>query len=319
MTCVAVGGSGKKLYAGSWDKDVWTWDVETATPGPKLDGHSDFVKTVVCTRLNGREILLSGGADRKILVWDTETGRKLHTLQDATTSMMAVQHLAVDPVLTTDSAVVFASAGSDKHIRRWRLAADGCEQLPEAFVDRPGAERLTIEEHETSVYRLVYAAPEGDDEAGQETGADLWTASADGTAKCLSRSRGWVADDSFEHGDYVRAVVVTDDWVVTAGRNEDVKVWDRTRGKLYCTLEGHFEEVTDLVLMPASAAAGVPERVCSVAIDGTIRTWPLARKDLDRAVEEMRAAATKPKEEEKAGEGMLTAEEEAELAELMDD
>lgn len=316
MTCLAIGGpAGKTLYAGSWDKDIWTWDVDTTEPRGKLSGHTDFVKTVLCARLSGKDILLSGGADKKIFVWDVDTGRRLHTLQDPTTTMLAVQHLAIDPVLSTPDSLVFASASSDKHVRRWKVTLSTSEQLPESFPDRPDAERLTIEEHDTSVYRLLY---EGDDDED----VNLWTASADGTAKCLSRARGFVADDVFPHGDYVRAVAVTDDWVITAGRSEDVKVWDRASGKLYCTLEGHFEEVTDLVLLRASPTSR-PASVCSVAIDGTIRTWPLGRKELDDVVEKMRvAAATKPQEDEttsKSGEGMLTAEEEAELAELMDD
>ena len=226
---------------------------------------------MVCATVSGKDLLISGGADKKIFVWDTDTGRRLHTLQDPTTPMLAVQHLAVDPVLSTPDAVVLASASSDPHIRRWRVSLDGFEQLSESFHDRPGAERLTIEEHETSVYKLLF------DDLGED--ADLWTASADGTAKCLSRSRSFVAEDAFSHGDYVRAVLVTDQWVITAGRDENVKIWDRASGKLYCTLEGHYEEVTDLLMLTNSA--GGPEKVCSVSIDGTIRTWPLAKTELD--------------------------------------
>jgi WD40 repeat protein len=225
-------------------------------------------------------------------------------------TMLAVQHIAVDPVLSTDEEIVFASASSDPHIRRWKITLSSAQQLAEAFADRPDAERFTIEEHETSVYRLFY------DVTDEE--ANLWTASADGTAKCLARTRGFVADDSFDHGDYVRAVVVTEEWVITAGRNEDIKVWDRSSGKLYCTLEGHFEEVTDLVLLRDESSP----KIASVGIDRTVRTWPLARKDLDETVEKIKTATavnTEPQEHEKAGDGMLTAEEEAELAELMDD
>ncbi|KAI6781735.1 uncharacterized protein J7T54_004901 [Emericellopsis cladophorae] len=306
VTCLALNST--TVFAGSWDKDIWTWDIETAAPGRKLSGHSDFVKALVCAKLAGKDVLISGGADKKILVWDIESGKRIHTIQDATTTMLAVQHIAVDPFLSTDQEIVFASASSDPHIRRWKITRSSAEQLPETFVDRPDAERLTIEEHETSVYRLVYDATDEE--------ANLWTASADGTAKCLARSRGFVADDSFDHGDYVRAVIVTEEWAITAGRNEDVKVWDRSSGKLYCTLEGHFEEVTDLVLLRDDTSL----RIASVGIDRTIRTWPLARKDLDETVEKMRAAAAaKPQEQDKAGDGMLTAEEEAELAELMDD
>ncbi|KAF4982787.1 hypothetical protein FZEAL_1639 [Fusarium zealandicum] len=310
VTCIATGGQNNKtVFAGSWDKDIWSWDVETAKPGRKFSGHTDFVKTVVSVTVSGKHLLISGGADRKIFVWDVDTGRRLHTLQDPTTTMLAVQHIAIDPVLSTTDAAVFASGSSDPSIRRWKITLDNYEQLPESFSDRPDAERLTIQEHETSVYRLVF------EDASED--ADLWTASADGTAKCLARSRNFVADDTFTHGDYVRAVLVTDQWVVTAGRDEDVKFWDRSSGKLYCTLMGHYEEITDLVMLRDSE--GTPRKVCSVAIDGTIRTWPLAKSELDEVVIKTQKAAEPEQEEEKKGDGMLTAEEEAELAELMDD
>ncbi|KAH8694767.1 putative transcriptional repressor [Ilyonectria robusta] len=311
VTCLAVGGfGGKTVFAGSWDKDIWSWDVESSRPGLKFSGHSDFVKAVVCTTISGKAILISGGADKKILVWDTETGRRLHTLQDPSTTMLAVQHLAVDPVLSTADAIVLASASSDPNIRRWKITLDGYEQLPESFHDRPDAERLTIREHETSVYRLVYDDTSDD--------ADLWTASADGTAKCLARSRNFVSDDSYEHGDYVRAVAVTDQWVVTAGRDEDVKVWDRSSGKLYATLVGHYEEITDLVMLRDAEGRG--RKICSVGIDGTIRTWPLGKSELDDVVIKIEEAAkADAKKDEDKGESLLTAEEEAELAELMDD
>jgi WD40 repeat protein len=313
VTCVAVGGSGNKtVFAGSWDKDIWSWDVETAQPGRKFNGHADFLKVVVCARISGKEILISGGADKKILVWDIETGKRLHVLQDPTTTMMAVQHIAIDPVLSTPDAVVIASASSDPFIRRWKITTDGFEQLTETFHDQPDTEKLTIAEHDTSVYSLVYDL-ESDD-------GDLWTASADGTAKCLARSRNFAADDVFTHGDYVRAVIPTENWVVTAGRDENVKVWDRSSGKLYCTLEGHYEEVTDLILLRDSR--GLPEKVCSVSIDGTIRTWPLKKGELDEVVKKIEESKGPVEEEEEAepeGENLLTAEEEAELAELMDD
>jgi WD40 repeat protein len=311
VTCVAVGGSGNKtVFAGSWDKDIWSWDVETAQLGRKFSGHADFIKVVICTRISGKEILITGGADKKILVWDIESGKRLHTLQDPTTTMLAVQHIAVDPVLSTPDAVVIASASSDPHIRRWKITATGFEQLSEAYHDQPDTEKLTIAEHDTSVYKLVY-------DLESEEG-DLWTASADGTAKCLARARNFAADDVFTHGDYVRAVIPTENWVITAGRDENVKVWDRASGKLYCTLEGHYEEVTDLILLRNSR--GLPEKVCSVSIDGTIRTWPLNKGELDEVVKKIEESK-KPVEQEAEPEGgnMLTAEEEAELAELMDD
>ncbi|PKS10406.1 hypothetical protein jhhlp_002157 [Lomentospora prolificans] len=315
VCCVAVGGrQNDVVYAGSWDKCIWSWDLATGQPKSKFIGHSDFVKSIVWARLGDTDVLVSGGSDKKIMVWDANTATRIHTIQDPTTTMLAIQHLAVDPVLSSSEEIVVVSASSDPHIRRWRIKKDSYEQLSEIHPDAPGAERPTIQEHETSVYKLVF---ETDGEDG-----DLWTASADGTAKCLSRARHFTMEDEYAHGDYLRAVVPTDTWVVTAGRDEDVKVWDRSTGSLYCALEGHYDEITDLALLPDPR--GTHHRICSVSIDGTIRTWPLMKQQLDNLVEEIKKANSQPPEEEKKtngtnGASALTAEEEAELAELMDD
>jgi hypothetical protein len=68
------------------------------------------------------------------------------------------------------------------------------------------------------VYRLFF------DEDG-----DLWTASADKFAKCLTRDSGWKPNLALEHPDFVRDVVVYDQggWVVTACRDEEIRVWNK--------------------------------------------------------------------------------------------
>ena len=239
------------------------------------------------------------------MVWDTDTGKRLHTLRDNMDNMMAVQSLAVDPVASTALELVVLSSSSDPKIRRWKISLDSAEQMLES-TDAEDANDA-IQEHETSVYSLWFDI--NDEEA------DLYTASADGTAKCLSRSKKWATDETYEHGDYVRAVVATEDWVITAGRNEDVKVWDRNSGKLWHIYDGHFEEVTGLVILEGG------KKVVSVSIDGTVRTWSLTKEDLVKAQQEKgeREKGIKkevPVEEKKS---LMTAEEEAELADLMDD
>ncbi|KAI1408172.1 WD40 repeat-like protein [Hypoxylon sp. FL1857] len=308
VTCVAVGGPGNQIvFAGSWDKDIWSWDLASQKPGHKYSSHTDFVKAVFTTKLSGKDILISGGADKKIMVWDIETGTRLYVLQDQTVSMMAIQDLAIDPLQSGPDEVTLVSASSDPHIRRWHIRLDGFEQIKETSPDEPGATRHSILEHDTTVYKVVF------DKEGEEV--DLWTSSGDGTAKCLSRLKGFATDDSIQHGDHVRAVAVTDQWVITAGRDEDIKVWDRTSGKLYCTLEGHYDEVTDLVVLDGG------KRVVSVSIDGTVRTWPLGQTELDKINKEKEDKANGGEKETPAepAEGLMTAEEEAELAALMED
>ncbi|KAJ0125473.1 wd repeat-containing protein [Diaporthe amygdali] len=313
ITCVAVGGSQDRIvFAGSWDRNVWSWDIETRQPGRKFVGHSDFVKAVTCTKIGGKDVLVSGGADKKIMVWDIDTGSRLHVLQDSVTAMLAVQSLAVDPILSSGDEAVIISAGSDPVVRRWKVRLDGWEQLVDAEPGTPNVERRSIKVHETGVYKVLF------DHSGEE--ADLWTASADGSAKCLSRGKAFTAEDSFEHGDHVRAVAVTDQWVITAGRDEDVKIWDRASGKLYCSLQGHYDEVTDLVLL--DGGHGQETRLASVSIDGTVRSWPLDKVGIDTAVQEQQKTAINGAGDDQGKEEpekLLTAEEEAELAELLDE
>jgi WD40 repeat protein len=241
------------------------------------------------------------------MVWDTATGERLHTLRDKLDTMLAIQYLVIDPIESTSDEITLLSSSSDPKIRRWRISLSSADQILEDADNKTGtpAGRDAIHEHETSVYRLFFDSDDG----------DLWTASADGNAKCLSRARQWAAEETYEHEDYVRAVVVTPDWIITAGRSEDIKVWDRNTGKLFHVYDGHYEEITGLVIMNDG------KQVISVSIDGTVRTWSLTKGDLEKARRE--------KEEKEKGiiketqpvakTSLMTAEEEAELAELMDD
>ena len=294
--------SDDSVFAGSWDKSIWSWKRTTRAPQRRYFGHSDFVKALFCIRLHGADVLISGSADASIILWNIETGEKLHTLKGGHTR--GILDLAVDPITYPSSSltehdgapIVIFSAGSDREIRRWRISGD-LSTASETGTDKP------ILQHETSVYGLHFDADD-----------DLWTASADGTVKCLSRESGWQADTMLVHGDYVRAVTVDErgGWVVSAGRDEDVKIWDRASGKLHHTFCGHFEEITGMLL--------TDQTVVTVSIDATIRRWSLKAEDLGKAVTEAEEAKNGVEMAQKLVQkkGIITDDEERELAELME-
>jgi WD40 repeat protein len=296
LTSLAVSHKSGKLFAGCWDKTIWSWDVKSRRPGQRFRGHADFVKAVLVFTLQGRELLVSGSQDATMIIWDAATGQRLHTLKGHTRGILA---LALDPIEydpEKEEAIVF-SAGSDREIRRWRVGAGIAKQIKE--------EPCPIIAHETSV-DLIHFDSDG----------DLWTASADKSAKCLSRERNWEEDSSFAHPDYTRDVAVDEQggWVVTACRDEGVRVFEKGTGKLHHVFEGHFEEVTALVLLEG-------QKVVSVSIDGSVRTWSLKAQELAKAIQEAedeKEGKVEDKIEEKK-EGLLTLEEEEELAELMGD
>jgi WD40 repeat protein len=232
--------------------------------------------------IEGKEYLVSASADASIIVWDVESGAKVHTLKGHTRGILA---LAID-TNHADHGRSFRllSAGSDREIRRWHVAPDRASEI----------ELSPIIAHETSI--------------------DAIRVDSDKTAKCLT-SQG-EEQSRFEHPDFVRDVVVDEEggWAITACRDEEVRVWNKATGKLHHNFSGHFEEVTALVLLSG-------QRVVSVSIDATVRQWSLKPQELAKAVkeaEEEQLGKLKDEEPEKK-EGMMTAEEEAELAELLED
>ena len=262
------------------------------------------MKTVLYLRIHDTDILFSGGADACIIIWNASTGDRLFTLKGHVRGILA---LAVDPTSLSpssspsspDNDITIFSASSDPHIRRWKLRND-LSSASEIQAEEP------IIQHDTSVNALRF---DEDD--------DLWTASSDGTAKCLSREQGWQADTVLTHGDYVRDVLVDEvgGWIMTVGRDEEVKVWDRGTGKLWHTYSGHFEEVTGCVLVEG-------QRLVTVGIDRTVRQWSLRGDELGKArkgAEEQRKGLVREDDVMEEKGGGLTEEEERELAELMDE
>lgn len=294
LTSLAVSPKSDTVYAGCWDKSVWSWTLSTGKLAKRYQGHSDFIKAVLPFSLQNKEVMVSASADASIIVWDTATGNKLHTLKGHTRGILALALDTTEYEPKSDSAIVF-SAGSDREIRRWHIGLGSAAE----------AEPSPIIVHETSIDAVHF-----------DTDGDIWTASADKTAKCLSRGRNWEEDSVFEHPDFVRDVAVDEDggWVITACRDEEIRVWEKSSGKLHHVFAGHFEEVTGLVLLPG-------QRLVSVSIDATIRQWSLKAHDLAKAVKEAedeQLGKIEEKEPEEKG-AMMTAEEEAELAELLED
>ena len=171
-----------------------------------------------------------------------------------------------------------------------------------------------LEGHQTSVVDLHLLE---DDES-------LWSASADCTVRRWDlRTRQ--PDTTMKHKDWVGAIaLVGGGHIATGGREETVRVWDLQTEKVKHVFEGHCDEVSALAVLDDGAT------IVSASYDCTIRRWDLAEAEAQKKAKQSAAAAGDKKQVEadaavtdapkKDAEGgvQLTAEEEAELAELMD-
>ncbi|KAJ3276122.1 Chitin synthase, class 1 [Terramyces sp. JEL0728] len=148
---------------------------------------------------------------------------------------------------------------------------------------------FTFNGHLTSVYGLHISED------------SLWSVSGDKFAIGWDLETGGVST-RLEHPDYVKSIVVLPNGLVATGcRDENIRIWDPATEKVLYVLSAHFDEVSCLKVHKGY--------LISSSLDGTLRFWNL-KSVLNGTPEE-------EKNVDPVQESLLTAEEEAELAELM--
>ena len=300
LTCLCLGPN-DSIFAGCWDKTIWQFNLNSKPSTPSLppvqysNGHSDFVKSVLFLHLaDNSPLLITGSADGDILFWSPSPTGSTKPLHRLSPQSRAIEHLAIDPLSSPSTPTIYA-ATSQRDIHTFTLPSTLTTLTTTTLNPTP----LLL--HETSVYSLHFDAD-----------ADLWTSSADKTAKHTPRSdddsnpfQSQKPDTTLQHPDFVRAVLTTPPLpvvgilVVTACRDEHVRIWSATSAQLLHLFRGHYEEVTGLCLVSVSvprgpgpvgagakAASGARRGLvaASVSIDGTVRTWDYTPSGIERAV-----------------------------------
>ena len=78
---------GTKFASGSADKTVRLWDAKTLKNIATLDGHRDWVWSVMFSP-DGTK--LASGSDNTVELWEVETGKNLDTFQGDGRALMSV-------------------------------------------------------------------------------------------------------------------------------------------------------------------------------------------------------------------------------------
>jgi WD40 repeat protein len=248
----------------------------------KLIAHQSWVMTVAWNPK--RPILVSGGLDDTIRVWNWQTGQVLYTL--------AGHDRGVNSVAIGTGGQVLVSCGDDAAVRVWNLSE--------------GTLLHTLKGHLRDVTAVAIGSQGFLLASGSKDGTiKLWTLDKGNLIKTLSGSAGMIktvalaANDDIlvsggldntvrlwnpqtaanlrvltGHINTVNQVAVSPDdrLIASASKDRTIRLWDLATGNLLQTLQGHTQEVNTVSFFPDS------QRLASGSSDGTVRIWDTSGK-----------------------------------------
>lgn len=349
VASLVVSRSRTLLFTASWDKHIRIWAIgQHAKPSPLATiehAGTDLLKSLHVDPMH--RILLSGGSDKMVRVWDLGPLMTwAQSLSDAdwpysvTTpaplpSLRATLRAHTRPVVVLTSlppapsdailpdvptSCTFFSADSMGRILQVSVEENRCEVLRE------------LNGHETNIHAMCPVWRETED--GRYT-ADIWTVSSDKTVRRfplsawargpvlpgrVSQAGGVLGTQPAVYADVqlilpsgARSVLPLEplhaslrDQVLIGAADGSLQVWHLSApSHALHALDGHWHEVTFLGVWYRHQAPWI----VSCSLDGTIRRWPLTRV--------LEPASTPSAPPATTSTSMLTAEEEAELADLL--
>ncbi|XP_022092949.1 uncharacterized protein LOC110980503 [Acanthaster planci] len=228
-----------------------------------LIGHSSCV---TCLTLIGRDsgfgttYMLSSGWDRRICIWDLETGTLHDTFRNTSRDSYEVQELACDGIVIdmdySCQRKEFAYASSDKMVYIRSFDPDGSKM------------RLsnTLQGHEGEITQVKWSRARSN-----------WvTASEDGTIRIWSGDGMSCIQVLATHGAITSLCIDAYNSCIIAGVQNTIKVYDPDNYKLVQTNVGHTDSIRSILHLPER------NQYVSGSWDGSLRVWnafkPIARK-----------------------------------------
>ncbi|CAD7093518.1 unnamed protein product [Hermetia illucens] len=271
ITDIAINLDNTLLAAGSLDRILRVWDLQTTAPIAVLPGHTGMITSVnFCPSPRGDlKYLVTTSTDGSVAFWQYTTPRGGKTV-------FAPKPIQYHEKLRPGQAQmicasfspggIFLAAGSaDHHVRVYLMQEEGPKRI------------LETEAHSDAVDSIQWA----------HKGLRFISGSKDGTAHVWSfESQQWKSlklnmteklpncPENNEEGKRLKVTMVSwdysDKWVITAVNDFSIKIWDSRTGKLHKVLRGHKDELYVLESHPKDEHI-----LLSAGHDGQLYLWDI--------------------------------------------
>jgi len=229
---VAFAPSGAKVATGSADRTVKIWDVLSGTLLQTLTGHSREVTSVAFA--TDSTYLVSGSVDGTAKIWEIATGNLLRSID--------VSPMRIKAVALTPDGKVLLTAGAQGSMRLWDVETGLAMRSFGEGLPPVNAVAISAQNQLLSV-------------SGKEI--TYWDI------------RRGVPLPAIRFTSAINDLVLSDDGkrIIAASSDSTIKVWNREKGELLTTLQGHTGRVSSVAI---SKERGL---IVSGSSDKTVRVW----------------------------------------------
>jgi WD40 repeat protein/uncharacterized caspase-like protein len=290
INVVAYSPDGRKFVSGGHDQKLRVWDTETSHPLHVLEGHanekiqraaseSDTMLMVYAVFSPDAKLILSGGADKLVKLWDVATGNLVRTFAGHSEAIRAV---AFSPdgkrVLSAANDIRLWETGSGRLLKRFKASARGVVDSiafsPDGIQVLAGlGERIGV--WDASTGSLVRTFGESSDGTGFSPDGKRALSPGGypyGTVSQWETSTGKLINRFEVSKERVQSIAYSPDarLVLTGADDRIVRLWDADTGKLMRTFEGR--------VVPAHAATFSPDGALIVSGDAEtgLKLWEAA-------------------------------------------
>ncbi|KAI0080168.1 nuclear distribution protein PAC1 [Panus rudis PR-1116 ss-1] len=251
------------VVSASDDSTMKVWDWETGELDRTIQGHTRRVSD--CEYDSKGKYLVSGSHDLFIKLWDVDNEYKnIATFRGHEHSISTVRFLPGDDRIV--------SAGRDHTVRIWEIATTHCvkvlrpheEWIRSAVPSLDGRFIVTsCMDHTARVVEIATGNTKAEFRGHDNVVENAVIAPAN-AVPAISELVGLKVDATAASSDDTSVV-----FVVTASRDQKIKIWDARAGQCLHTLVGHDGWVHGLAFHPNG------KHLLSAADDGSIRIWDL--------------------------------------------